>query len=493
MTTSLPNSSSSQPPVILWFRQDLRLSDNPALQAALKSGQPILPLFILDDQDHATKRNLGGASRWWLHKSLCALQLLLPNLCLRRGSAKTILLELIHKTGATQIFMNRRYGTSNDPDENQLQEILQTYGVRCHVFKGNLLSDPATMLNQSGKPYQVFSSYWNHCLKTLRPERPEPSPQNIPTIQETSDKLETWDLLPVAPNWAVGFEQFWTPGELGAQDRLRTFVEDGLVGYHLQRNFPATGGTSRLSPHLHWGEISPNQIWHVIQAQQVQNPASSEGSQTFLAEIGWREFAYYLAYHFPQMSEDPLRPQFKAFPWRYDHEGLEAWQKGLTGYPIVDAGMRELWHTGWMHNRVRMIVASFLVKHLLLPWQDGERWFWDTLLDADLASNAMNWQWAAGCGVDAAPYFRIFNPTLQAEKFDPEGIYIRLWVPELKNLSTLHIHKPWQAPVAVLEKARIQLGKTYPHPIVDHAAARARALGAYQQMKIENSTYMSVD
>ena len=493
MTLSLGKSATTQPPVILWFRKDLRLSDNPALQAALKCGQPILPLFIFDDQDPATKRLLGGASRWWLHKSLRALQLQLPDLCLRRGNAKTILLELMQNVGATQVFMNRRYGTSIDPDESLLEKFLQAYGIKCHVFKGNLLSDPATMLNQSGKPYQIFSSYWNHCLKTLRPERPSLNPQHIPTIQASSDELETWNLLPLAPNWATGFEAFWTPGEAGAHERLGAFVDENLVGYPLQRNFPAKEGTSRLSPHLHWGEISPNQIWHVIQAQQVQNPASSNDSHIFLAEIGWREFAYYLAYHFPHMSDDPLRPQFKAFPWRYDYEGLEAWQKGLTGYPIVDAGMRELWHKGWMHNRVRMIVASFLVKHLLIPWQDGERWFWDTLVDADLASNAMNWQWAAGCGVDAAPYFRIFNPTLQAEKFDPEGAYIRLWVPELKALPTIYIHKPWQASVDVLEKAGIQLGKTYPHPIVDHAAARARALGAYQQMKVENSTFISVD
>ena len=311
---------------------------------------------------------------------------------------------------------------------------------------------------------------------------PTPAATLPPSPAITGVALSELGLLPTIP-WDGGLQATWIPGEAGAQARLETLVAGPLKAYHDLRNLPDKPGTSMLSPHLRFGEISPRQVWHRVQIalQQGEIPSGTD-SVTFLNEIGWREFAYHLLYHFPQTVDTPLNPAFEAFPWRHDPTGLKAWQKGLTGYPIVDAGMRQLWHTGWMHNRVRMIVASFLTKDLILPWQQGANWFWDTLVDADLASNTLGWQWAAGSGADAAPYFRIFNPITQGEKFDPDGHYVRRWVPELAAMPAKWIHKPWEAPAEVLSSARVRLGENYPGPMVDHAQARLAALAAYKEI-----------
>lgn len=466
-------------PVVLWFRQDLRLSDHPALEAAFQTGQPILPLFILEEE---SRRPLGQASRWWLHHSLTALQKKLPNLCLRRGSPKIILSDLLRQSKATHIFWNRRYDPEGIKTDTFLKKQFTEMGIEVNSFKGNLLHEPWTILTSSGQPYQVFTPYWKKCLNTPPADHPLKEPSDIPVFSADSENLKDWNLLPCNPDWAAGFSDLWIPGEDSAQRRLADFIDFALAEYTEHRNLPGEEGTSGLSPHLHWGEITPLQIWHAVQAHQTCHPSGQKNISAYLSEIGWREFSHALLYHFPDLSETPLKTAFQSFPWRNDSNDLIAWKKGRTGYPIVDAGMRQLWHTGWMHNRVRMIVASFLTKHLLISWQTGEKWFWDTLVDADMANNAASWQWVAGCGADAAPYFRIFNPVLQGEKFDPLGTYIRKWVPELQPLPNAYIHKPWLAPLTILQNSRIQLGTTYPYPIVDHAMARTRALQAYKRI-----------
>lgn len=474
-----------QTPVIMWFRQDLRLTDNPALLAATQTRMPIIPLFIYDQETQSIKRFLGSASKWWLHYSLSALKSRLPDLCLRKGKTQEILDAIFKETGAKILFFNK-INDDNFPDEDLiLEKLKQTYNIEIYTFKGNIFHELQDILNHSGKPYQIFTSYWKHCTTNLSVNRPTPKPQNLHTISMNSETLESLGLLPRNPDWASNFYKNWTPGEQGAHEQLGQFLENKLGGYHRQRNFPDTQGTSRLSPHIHWGEISSNYIWHALEALQVQKIAHQD-IECFKSELGWREFSYYMAYHFPQISTDPLRHEFLSLPWRNDPEGLKAWQKGLTGYPIVDAGMRELWSTGWMHNRLRMIVASFLTKHLLIPWQEGERWFWDTLVDADKAINATNWQWVAGCGIDSAPYFRIFNPILQGEKYDPKGTYVRKWVPELAALPDNYIHKPWLASATILRDAKVILGTTYPYPIVDLKIGRQRALEAYKEIRIKD-------
>jgi len=484
---SLPQRDA---PTLLWFRLDLRLSDNPALDAAIDRGRPIVPVFVLDDADAGDWRP-GGASRWWLHHSLAALDGELKDLgsilVLKRGTAESELDALIEETGADAVFWNRRYEPWAIARDKDLKERLKRQGLEVQSFNGSLLNEPWELQTGQGGPYKVFTPYWKAVRAKGGIAAPSKAPKSLPLPEKSvsSDTLDDWGLLPTKPDWAGGLRETWTPGAAGAAERLAAFLDSDVFDYKARRNTPADNGTSGLSPHLHFGEISPRQIWHAAIAKSEAEHGSpmARGVETFLSEVVWREFSYNLLYHFPELPKDPLKAEFADFPWASNAEGLRAWQKGETGYPIVDAGMRELWSTGWMHNRVRMIVASFLIKDLLVPWQDGEAWFWDTLVDADLASNSASWQWVAGCGADAAPYFRIFNPVLQGEKFDPDGNYVRRWVPELGRLPNKDIHKPWEAKADVLDDAGVKLGRDYPKPIVDHKRARDRALSAYQEIK----------
>jgi deoxyribodipyrimidine photo-lyase len=470
-------------PIIVWFRQDLRLTDNPALRAAAESGRPLVPVYIRDDAA-AGAWAPGGASRWWLHGSLTALAKELGDrgatLILRSGPAAKALAKLVEETGAGAVTWNRCYEPTAIERDTHIKTALQKKGIAATSHNAALLFEPWTIKTKAGEPYGVFTPFWRACLAQDEPPKPLPAPRTLDGFggKLASDELESWALLPKKPDWAGGLRETWTPGEHGAAKRLTAFLNHALGTYKSGRDRPGEVGTSRLSPHLHFGEIGPRQIWHRVRAMEP-----SRHADTFLTELGWREFSHHLLYHRPALPDDPLRPAFGKFPWRKDKAALKAWQRGRTGYPIVDAGMRELWQTGWMHNRVRMIVASFLIKDLLLPWQDGEAWFWDTLVDADLANNAASWQWVAGCGADAAPFFRIFNPVLQGEKFDPDGDYVRRYVPELAKLPADAIHKPWEADEDVLRKAGVALGNTYPAPIVDHGEARKRALAAFAAVR----------
>ena len=478
-------------PAIVWFRQDLRLQDNPALHAALGRGGPVIPLYILDDAGEG-RWPLGGAARWWLHHSLAALDAALrahgSQLVLARGESAAVLRELVRNTEAGAIFWNRRYEPASIGRDTQIKTEFSAVGLEVESFNGALLHEPHTIANKQGRPFQVFTPYWRHCL--ARPVAPpiKFSAQEIPAPRPwpRSLALEELELLPRG-KWAAGFATAWEPGEAGAAKRLRLFAARAMESYAETRDLPARLGTSMLSPSLHFGEVSPRQVWAAVKALAKDTGVfpPSKGASVFLGEIGWREFAHHLLFHFPHTAEQPLRGEFSRFPWADDPGGvkLRAWQRGLTGYPIVDAGMRQLWRTGWMHNRVRMVVASFLVKHLRLPWSQGAAWFWDTLVDADLANNTLGWQWSAGCGADASPYFRIFAPVLQGEKFDADGDYVRRWVPELAQVFSAHIHAPWEAPAEVLATAGVRLGENYPRPIVDHATARAEALAAFKQLR----------
>ena len=468
-------------PLIAWFRRDLRLADNPALHAAAASGRPIVPLYILDDTG---PWSYGGASRWWLHESLKALQADLTALgtplILRRGRADKVLAEVVAETKAAGVVWNRVYEPAAVARDKSIKSDLKKADVSAESFNGALLFEPWDLKTQSGTPFKVFTPFCRTALKMPSPREPLPAPKSLRRFESkiASDALASWNLQPSKPDWAKGLREHWTPGETAAAARLDEFRDDAVAAYIKDRDLPGETGTSRLSPYLAFGEISPHQVWH-----RAARWEPGGGVTGFLRQILWREFSAHLLYHFPQIPDQPLRDDFAEFPWRHDGEGLRLWQRGLTGYPIVDAGMRELWHTGWMHNRVRMVAASFLVKHLLLSWREGEDWFWDTLVDADLANNAANWQWVAGCGTDAAPSFRVFNPVLQGEKFDSDGAYVRRWVPELGALPDLWLHKPWEAPEAELQAAGVVLGKTYPLPVVDHKAARTRALVAFAQMR----------
>ena len=471
----------SLPPVIYWFRQDLRLEDNHLLTSALATGHPLLPVYILEEH---TIRPWGEASRWWLHHSLTALNKSLSgHLCLLRGNPAEELIALSEKMGAKNIFWSCRHEQKGKESDSRLKEQLKTRGTLCQEAPTNLLHGPGTVLNQAGKPFQVFTPYWQQWKKQLLRTAPLPPPKHFTFSSSKGDSLESWNLCPHSPNWAQGFETHWTPGESGAQRRLETFIDKELRGYRERRNRPDQKGTSLLSPHLHWGEISPQQILHALEHACALDPTLTSDGEVFLSELAWREFAHDCLERFPRLTSHPMRELFTHFPWEEQPEHLQAWQQGLTGYPIVDAGMRQLWHTGWMHNRVRMITASFLTKHLMIPWQRGEEWFWNTLVDADEANNGMGWQWVAGCGVDASPYFRIFNPVLQGEKFDPEGNYVRQWVPELSHLPTHYIHQPWNAPPLLLHTSGVKLGDTYPAPLVDHGTCRIRALNAYKELR----------
>ncbi len=479
------------PPTLLWFRSDLRLQDNPALAAALGQGGPVIPVYVHDEAGEGDWKP-GGASRWWLHHSLTALDTALQargsRLVVVRGEAAAVLTKLAASTGATAVYWNRRYEPAVIARDTALKATLVSAGLQAKSFNGALLFEPHTIANKQGRPFQVFTPYWRHCL-TLPVAEPVTVPKGkIPAPASWPKSLPIADLalLPTIP-WDKGFSSMWTPGEAGAQRQLDRFVAEAVNAYDDERNRPDRTGTSRLSPHLHFGEISPRQVWAAVKALGKERGVfpPSNGARVFLSEIGWREFAHHLLFHFPDTPVRPLRREFEAFPWAEDPRGalLRAWQRGRTGYPIVDAGMRELWTTGWMHNRVRMIVASFLVKHLRLPWNAGAAWFWDTLVDADLAANTLGWQWSAGCGADAAPYFRIFAPVLQGEKFDPDGAYVRRWVPELAKVPDKFLHAPWTAPANVLEWAGVDLGRTYPAPIVDHGEARAAALAAFKKLR----------
>lgn len=440
---------------LCWFRLDLRLSDNPTLNAAAESGYEITPVFIWAPEEEGGWPP-GAASRWWLHQSLQSLDTELrrrgSRLVLRRGPSLRTLRRLIRETGARAVFWNQRYEPALLERDTVIQKTLSSEGFHVKSYNSALLFDPEEIRNKSGRPFRVFTPFWKACLSSSGPE----FIRNPPPIKWNRDlpesvPLDTFRLEPKI-DWVEGLRNSWQPGEPGAQKLLRRFMGDPINTYTEKRDFPASFGTSRLSPHLHFGEISPNRI----RSACLQGEKSTSGD--FLRQLGWREFAHHLLYHFPDSPDTPLRPQFKHFPWKRDRKGLERWQKGRTGFPIVDAGMRELWATGWMHNRVRMIAASFLVKHLLVSWVEGARWFWDTLVDADLANNTLGWQWAAGCGADAAPYFRIFNPALQTSRFDPHGSYIRNWIPEFET-------------------------PEYPEPMIDHRAARERALESFASIK----------
>ncbi len=464
---------------IVWFREDLRLADNPALVAATERGS-VLPVFILDDHG---ARSLGGAARWWLDHSLRALAAELKGLLLHRGDPSSILEGLARDTEATAIFWNRRYGPESIAQDTKVKMHLTESGLEVRTFKGTVLNEPWEIATGSGTPYKVFTPYW----KAAR-IRPVASPLSTPAVtlaQHTydSETLADWALKPGKPNWAHTWTDHWQPGEAGACARLTAFLDEGLETYNRDRDRPDLSATSRLSPHLHFGEISPRQIHAAVNFHVDQKPALASGSQTFMSELGWREFSHHLLYHFPTLVTENWRPTFDAYPWRVAPKDLATWQSGKTGYPFIDAGLRELWQTGFMHNRVRMVVASFLVKHLRIHWREGESWFWNTLVDADAANNAAGWQWVAGSGADAAPYFRIFNPITQGQKFDPNGAYVRRWCPELAKLDTRFIHAPWKASPIELSAASIILGETYPHPMVDHVEARAAALEAYQTIK----------
>ena len=475
---------SDTAPVIVWFRRDLRLADNPALSMAAQTGRPVIPVYIHQDPESGTWSE-GGATRWWLHHSLESLGRALAQsgapLRLFRGSAAMILPALAAQLEAHGVLWNRRTEPWAYRQDQDVTAALAAQGVSAQSFDAALLFPPGAIASQSGNAFKVFTPFWRACLAAPPPSSSLAPPTALRPFHqgEVGEKLEQWGLRPTAPDWAEGLRLDWQPGEAAAIDRLGRFLAQALPHYATDRDRPDREGSSRLSPHLHFGEISPRQIFHAV--RNAGEPG--EGQNRFLAELGWREFSAQLLRLFPDLPAQPLRPEFRQLEWRDDPAGLATWQRGQTGYPVVDAGMRQLWATGWMHNRVRMVAASFLVKDLLIPWQQGEAWFWDTLVDADLASNAASWQWVAGCGADAAPFFRIFNPVLQGEKFDPDGAYVRRWCPELARLPDRWLHQPWKAPAAILGQAGIRLGQTYPAPIVDHDLARKRALAAFARLK----------
>ncbi len=469
------------PTELLWFRQDLRLAGNPALAAALARGGPLIPVYIHAPEEEGDWPP-GAASCWWLAGSLAALDADLrargSRLTVLRGPTADALRRLAAMTGATAVSWNRRYEPAAAARDAALATSLPADGLHVRIHAAALLAEPWTVATQAGRPFQVFTPFWRAQLRQLDPPLPDPAPEWIPGPEDwpATLPLDSLGLLPVVP-WDRAMRACWQPGESGAHAALERFLATAFAGYGEGRDRPAENGTSRLSPHLHWGEISPAQVWHAAAeaaARQGQGPQDWRASP-FITELGWREFAYHLLHHFPHTPAQPLRPEFARFPWAEDPAALEAWRRGRTGIPLVDAGMRQLWATGWMHNRVRMVVASFLVKQLRQPWQEGARWFWDTLVDADLAANSLGWQWSAGSGADAAPYFRIFNPVTQGRRFDPDGSYVKRWLPELLDLPEAIIHAPWTSPLGA--KA------AYPEPIVDLGAARRAALAAYGVMR----------
>ena len=443
-------------PILVWLRRDLRRADHPALAAAASQG-PVVVAFCLDEHDG---RPLGAAARWWLHRSLATWEAI----TLRRGRCEEEIPRLAATCGARAVFWNQSHDPARAATEERVRRALAVPG---RPFLGDSLFEPGTVRTRQGGQFQVFTAFWRAALDLAPPPPPLPAPASLCMTTAPGLALDDLDLLP-RPSWWQAMAQLWQPGEPGACRRLADFLDDPVQRYHLERDRPDRNATARLSPHLAWGEISPRQIWHAVHARPV-----GEGARTFLKELGWREFSRHLLAARPSLPTTALRDEFAVFPWQDQPQALARWQRGRTGYPIVDAGLRQLWATGWMHNRVRMIVASFLVKDLLIPWQRGEEWFWDTLVDADAASNAASWQWVAGCGADAAPFFRIFNPVTQGEKFDPDGAYVSAWVPELATLGAPAIHRPWT------------LGGVpgYPPPMVDHGHARQQALAAFRSLR----------
>ena len=467
------------------FRNDLRLDDNPGFAKAAANG-PVVPIFIYDPDAMGTQAP-GGAARWWLHHSLMALDQSLRDigsrLIVRKGDAFEETVAIAHETEADAVHLSRGYAPWDIDLEVRLHDALNKSGCSLRRFGGNILFEPEAVTTLSGDPYKVFTPFWRACLKLDPPLGHTPAPAKLDPPSHWPQGITIDDLrfMPAKPDWSSGLAANWRPGESGALERLSTFLEDAAEDYKNGRDIPSVMGTSRLSPHLKWGEISPRAVWRAVKNAEVR------GEEPYIRELGWRDFAHHLIFRFPSMHTKPLREEFTDVPWRNGGEALERWQKGQTGYPIVDAGMRELWHTGWMHNRVRMITASFLVKHLLIDWRSGAAWFMDTLVDADPANNNAGWQWVAGCGTDAAPYFRVFNPTLQGEKFDGQGDYVRHWVPELAHIPDRFLHQPWEAGPLILSEAGVTFGTDYPEPIVDHKLARTRALEAYKVVKHDRS------
>lgn len=476
-----------RPITIAWLSRDLRLADNPALYHAAQRGR-VLPVFIWAPEEE-TPWKPGAARQWWLHHALASLERTLAQchqrLIVRKGASLDHLQALIAQTGANAVYWNTRYEPMLRTRDAHIASTLREQGIMVETFPSYLLHDPDVIRTGGGTPYRVYTPFWRKLKSTLHVPEPLPKPAFASTLPidewPESEPLAALKLLPRI-NWDSNFYQTWIPGEAAAHDRLQHFLKSSVQIYNTERNRPDHEGTSRLSPYLHHGELSPRQIWHAVNAWMKQH-GDKPDAEVYLKEIAWREFSYHLLYHYPHTPLEALNAKFSAFPWQHDAESLKRWQYGQTGYPIVDAGMRQLWHTGWMHNRVRMIVASFLTKDLLIWWQDGAKWFWDTLVDADLASNTMGWQWSAGSGADAQPFFRIFNPISQGERYDPNGDYVRKWVPELQKVPNKYIHKPWDAPTSILQQAGIRLGKTYPKPMVDHSKARDLALDAYQTIR----------
>ena len=479
---------------LVWLRRDLRLSDNPALAEAIALGGTVIPVFIDDSADELPWPP-GSASRWWLHHSLQALNGSLTargsRLIVRRGPTASALQHLIDETGATRIFWNRRYEPAHIARDQKLKSQFRSLGLDVRSYNSALLFEPWTVATQKQEPYRVFTPFWR-TARGLGFTAPDRTPiARMPSVPPTLPSLPVAELgLLPRIGWDAGLTATWTPGEESAAKMLDDFIEQALATYSEDRDRPACPGTSRLSPHLHFGEIGPRQVVTALQHARDRQPSTTvqRHRETFMREIGWREFAYHLLYHFPATTDAPLDPRFADFPWADDDQAksLVRWQRGQTGIPLIDAGMRELWHTGWMHNRVRMAVASFLTKNLRLPWLAGARWFWDTLVDADLASNTLGWQWSAGCGADAAPYFRVFNPVLQGQRFDGRGAYVRRWVPELARLDDKVLHEPWSADRQRLAAAGIELGRNYPAPMVDLRESRLQALAAYAMLKERN-------
>lgn len=470
-------------PNIVLLRRDLRLADNPALQRAVDDGGPIILLYIkeVDDPDAGA---LGAAQGWWLHHALTSLCVAIAHcgnqLVLRTGIQSDIVNAVIAESDAKAVYWNRRYHLRGRESDAELKADLLARGIDAQSFSANLLHEPYKLKTGACGPYRVYTPFWKAFSASEHLLPPLPAPEHLRPLTQAlkSEPLEDWGLLPTKPNWASSFADHWQPGEAGAQAALRAFIDEAIVGYKTKRDLPGGQYTSRLSPHLALGDISPLQVWQAI--REAEDGSPDDDTVHFRKELVWREFSWHLMFHFPDLATKEFNPRFEGFDWGFDDKSFDAWTKGQTGYPIVDAGMRELWQTGWMHNRVRMVVASFLVKHLMMDWRHGERWFRDTLVDADPASNAASWQWVAGSGADAAPYFRIFNPVLQGEKFDADGDYVRRFVPELSKMPNAYIHKPFAAPASILEHVGVKLGETYPKPIVDHAFARDRALSVYK-------------
>jgi deoxyribodipyrimidine photo-lyase len=485
----MPAPGQAEPrggPVIVWFRDDLRLADHPALAAAAATGRPVICIYLLDEASPGL-RPLGGAARWWLAGSLRALAEALRvrggELTLRRGAAADAVTGLAAEANASALFMNRREDPAGAAIDHAVTARLAADGIKVKSFAANLLHDPNALRTGSGRPFQVFTPFWRQLRGAGPPRAPLPAPSRIAGASDVAgDALVDWHLEPTRPDWAGDMRTTWVRGESGARQDLEVFLADGLKGYAVQRDRPDLPHTSRLSPRLRFGELSPYQVWHACAHAADAGRAAHADVEKLLSELGWREFCYHLLHQQPALATVNFNRRFDAFPWREDGAALAAWQRGRTGYPLVDAGIRQLWATGWMHNRVRMVTASFL-KHLLIDWRAGEQWFWDTLVDADVASNPANWQWVAGCGADAAPYFRVFNPVLQSEKFDPGGDYVRRFVPELGRLDASSVHAPERAPPLALSAAGVTLGVDYPAPIVAHDEGRRRALAALATIK----------